>query len=100
MAEAQTQRLVNEEGLVQAVGETIGYGRTMQLCEALWGKVLEADGLPAGGAIASYCCVVFLIPCPGQAHKRQAGSHCDWCCGAGRVTKKVAEAMSKLEPPT
>lgn len=89
-----------EERLVQEVGEKIGYGRTMQLCERLWGEKLEGSGLPKGGAHAVYCCGVFLVPCPGVAHRNSQGPSCDWCCGAGRVTDKVAWAMSRLEPAT
>jgi len=79
------------EVLVKALGEKIGFGYLMQLSEKLWGDILEAQCLPRGGARAAYCCSTFLVPCPacppGEAHK------CDWCCGAGRVTKKVAEAI-------
>src|SRR5437016_4138605 len=82
------------------LGTRIGYGRTMQLCEQLWGESERADGLPAGGSHSVYCCVAFLVPCPGRAHQDGQGHKCDWCCGAGRVTRKVAEAVARLEPTT
>ncbi len=75
----------DETLLVQKVGESIGYGRTMQLCEQLW------DEKDKGAAHATYCCTYFLVSCPGTAHERDES--CPWCCGAGRVTKKVAEAI-------
>lgn len=89
-----------ETALVQAVGDRIGYGRTMQLAQQLWSETLASEGLPPGGAHSVYCCEAFLVPCPNSAHVIGDGHKCDWCCGAGRVTKKVAWAMSKLVPPT
>lgn len=86
----------NEERLVSELGERIGYGRTMQLCERLWGERLATLGLPADGAHATYCCVTFLVPCPGCEPARERGETCDWCCGAQRVTKRVAETICLL----
>lgn len=103
---ARMDRLAsNEESLVRTVGDQIGYGRTMQLCEQLWRETLKKDGLEGGehsALVVTGCCVTFLVPCPGKAHrkKRDEHEHCDWCCGAGRVTEKVAWAISRLEPPT
>ena len=85
--------LVDEEELVRSVGERIGYGLTMRLCEKLWGEYLEELGSPASGAHATYCCVAFLVPCPGCEIARDQGMNCDWCCGAGRVTEKVRDAI-------
>lgn len=91
----------SEESAVRELGDRIGYGRAMQLCEELWSKKLEAQGLPAGGAHAHYCCAAFLVPCPCCVPARQkdedcaCGSSCDWCCGACRVTKRVAQAIEQ-----
>lgn len=98
--ETQVRVLVDEDGQVRALGEHIGYGNLMVLAQKLWAETLRTKhGLDGGYAFAVYCCEMFLVPCPGSAH-RQAEGRCDWCCGAGRVTKKVAWAMSRLEPPT
>lgn len=80
-----------EKELVRLVGERIGYGRTMQLCEQLWDEKMPG----MGAAHATYCCTTFLVPCPGCAPARERNEHCGWCCGAGRVTKKVAEAIAR-----
>lgn len=83
----------SEEQQVMALGKAIGFGRTMQLCEQLWGDVLEQGGTPRGGAHSVGPCVAFLVPCPSNRHPF-TGEHCDWCCGAGRVTERVAKAIA------
>jgi len=91
----------DEDELVRNLGDYIGYGNMMVRAQKLWAETLKKEhGLPGGGAFAVYCCESFLVPCPGRAHKQGEGHNCDWCCGAGRVTEKVAWAMSRLEPPT
>jgi len=79
-----------ERRLVLNLGRRIGFGNMMQLAEALWGDELEAKDLPRGGAHSRGCCVGFLAPCPGCAPGERA---CDWCCGSGRVTERVAKAI-------
>lgn len=86
----------HERSQVRAIGEAIGYGRTMQLCEQLWREKLTPHGM-AGGEHATYCCASMLVSCPGCAEARERGDHCDWCCGAGRVTKRVAEAIEACQ---
>lgn len=89
--------LATEETAVFELGERIGYGRVMQLAEKLWRdanaaaypgteggehSALEMTGVFVGP------CETFLVQCPcRQAHK------CDWCCGSGRITKRVRQAM-------
>ncbi len=82
---AERQMRIEEEA-VRELGKRI---RVMQAAERLWGDALEADGLPRGGAHSVGCCVAFLVPCPGCTDHKT----CDWCCGAGRVTKRVAQAI-------
>lgn len=81
-----------EETAVRQLGELIGYGRTMQLCEQLWGKSLKRDGWPTGGQHSVGPCVAMLVPCPHTGYDGPV--ECDWCCGSGRVTKRVLEAMT------
>lgn len=76
-----------EENAVRDLGEHIGYGNMMQLAERLWNEAQP------GGAHSVGCCVAFLVPCP--CVDRVDRVKCDWCCGAGRVTKRVAEEVVK-----
>jgi hypothetical protein len=76
-----------EELQVKELGDRIGYGRIMHLCEKLWRRSLIAQGYPAGGEFAYGPCVAFMVPCPHL--EKDKGGHCLWCCGAGRVTKHV-----------
>ena len=80
----------------------IGFGRTMQLAEECWREMLEEKGM-AGGEHTTGPCAVFMVPCPHLVVKSNkkwldANGHCDWCCGCGRVTKKVAHAMRAVKP--
>lgn len=77
-----------EENAVRQLGNEIGYGRMMQLAEQVWRKKLMADGL-AGGEHTTGPCAAFMVPCPHP--ERDANGHCDWCCGAGRIAKRIAE---------
>jgi hypothetical protein len=87
-----------EEELVREIGRSIGYGRTMQLCEQLWRKdLVEIHHLPPGGEFAHGPCVAMLVPCPCPKNGRDANDHCDWCCGSHRVTKRVLKAIEELE---
>ncbi len=83
-------QIESEESLVRSLGDSIGYGRIMQLCEKIWN-----EKVPAGGAHSVGPCVWFLVPCPHPEKGRSESYQCNWCCGSGRVTKKVFEAMSK-----
>ena len=78
-----------EENMVREMGNLIGFGYTMQLCEKIWNKMIP------GGALSVGPCVYFLVPCPHpEGDHRLAG--CEWCCGSGRVTKRVREAMPEF----
>ena len=89
-----------EEKLVREIGRSIGYGRTMQLCEQLWREdLVEIHHLKPGGEHTTGPCAAMMVPCPCQKNGRDANGHCDWCCGAGRVTKRVRKAiMATLGP--
>jgi len=79
-----------EAQLVRELGTRIGFGRLMQLAEKEWGDRLESSGLPRGGAHSTGPCVAFLVPCDHNGEEA-----CDWCCGSGRVTARVAAAMKE-----
>ena len=85
-----------EEDLVREVGRSIGYGRTMQLCEQLWREDLVAvHNLPPGGEHSVGPCAALLRPCPCPVKTRGESAHCDWCCGTGRVTERVLRAINE-----
>jgi hypothetical protein len=83
-----------EENAVRQLGEAIGYGRVMQLAEQIWTKDDPIGALTVGTA------TVFLVPCPHPQSGRSANGHCDWCCGSGRVTKKVLKAIEASSAST
>ena len=80
-----------EEMLVRELGERIGYGRTMQLCEKIW------NGKMPGAAHSTGPCVSMLVRCPCPVSGRDKNGHCKWCCGAGRVTKRVLVAIRDFD---
>lgn len=78
--------------IVAAIGKAIGFGRLMQLGQEMWKESLVQKNL-AGGELSIGPCVAMLVPCPcGDP------AHCDWCCGSGRVTERVAQAMRESKP--
>lgn len=74
-----------EEDAARYLGETIGYGRVMQLAEQVWERKTP------GAAHSVGCCTAFLVPCEHVGFANAVA--CDWCCGAGRVTKRVLAAQ-------
>lgn len=89
---------MNEKQAVAVLGEQIGFGRMMQLAEQIWGELNAARGYP-GAQHTTGPCASMLTPCPHLEDEnpewRDENGHCDWCCGAGRVTKRVARAMTE-----
>lgn len=81
--------IVDEEFSVRLLGDAIGYGRVMQLAEQIWNKKTPGAALSVG------CCTAFLVDCPCPDDGKDENGHCDWCCGSGRVTKKVLLAMTR-----
>lgn len=100
----QAPRHAAEEEAVRRLGDQIGYGRVMQLGEEMWRRKMVAMGYPAGSEHSVGPCVCMLERCPHLADDPRsewfdANGHCDWCCGAGRVTKRVAVAMRTTPTP-
>lgn len=93
----QAPRLASEEDAVRHLGDAIGYGRLMQAAEKVWREKAIAQGTP-GSEHTVACCGAFVVPCPHRDPDApdsyfDENGHCDWCCGSGRVTKRVAAAM-------
>jgi len=96
---AQAPRQRAEEQAVRHLGDRIGYGRVMQLAEQIWSEKAKADNL-TGSEHTTGPCASMMEPCPHLEDYPSPdwfddNGHCDWCCGAGRVTKRVAAAMRK-----
>lgn len=94
---AQAPRLAAEEIEVERLGRAIGFGRLMQAAESVWRRVAIDNGTP-GSEHTTGPCASMMEPCPCRVDDPAkdewfAGGHCDWCCGAGRVTNRVARAM-------
>jgi len=78
---------------IEALCERIGYGNVMASASRLWAAKCDAKGEPRGN-FAVGACEVMTVPCPHPASGKDVRGHCDWCCGAGWVTKKVLEAIN------
>jgi len=85
---AQKQEAENE--VIKLIGETMGYGRIMQLGQKFWREQLEEQGL-GGGEFASGPCVSLTVPCGCSSGR------CDWCCGAGWLTEHVKAVKDKMD---
>jgi hypothetical protein len=85
--QAWTRAWFTERESVRALGERIGYGMLMQLATETW-----RDKEP-GSEFGLHCCTTFLVLCPGCAEAKARGEYCQWCCGSGQVTKRVADVI-------
>jgi len=75
---------------VRELGANIGYGNMMDLAEQCWREMFEARGEPTSGVHTCGPSAGNMVPC---LCNETGDDSCDWCCGTGRVTKRVAEAM-------
>ena len=82
---------MREKELVRAIGDAIGYGRTMQLCEEIWREKEIARCGKGGGEHTTGACAFFMVPCPHPI--QDDNGHCEICCGAGRITKGVLKLL-------
>jgi hypothetical protein len=101
--DAQRPMLDAEEAAVKRLGDQIGYGRLMQAAEKVWREINAACGMH-GGEHTTGPCAAMMVPCPCRnpmAEERHpewfTGGHCDWCCGALRVTERVSKAMTNSD---
>lgn len=77
----------DERRVVMNLGLDIGFGRLMQLAERCWREWAATRGLE-GSEHTTGPCAALMVPCPCGAPVK-----CAWCCGSGRVTKRVREAV-------
>ena len=94
-------RMDAEEAEVRRLGDQIGYGRLMQAAESIWREKAIAQGTPGSEHTTGPCAALMVkCGCHEPDPRREWFSdnemvHCDWCCGAGRVTARVRRAMSE-----
>ena len=85
-----------EDSRVTALGSEIGFGRVMQAAEAAWSRVAKELGVPGSNHTVGPGAAL-LVKCPHYEEDAKAAwftrGHCDWCCGSGRVTSRVEQAM-------
>lgn len=94
MLACRDYRLALEKALVKDLGDKIGYGNLMQLCEIAWREKLIAEGMKPGGEFAYGPCAAFMVTCE-HAIKDENG-HCELCCGAGRISKGVKQLVDRM----
>ena len=99
----QAPRIAAEEQAVERLGDEIGYGRLMQAAETVWRRKAIANGTP-GGEHTTGPCASMMVTCPHREDSAEDNhpewfsyGSCDWCCGAGRVTTRVAKAMRQKQ---
>jgi hypothetical protein len=69
------------------LGHMLGFGRVMQATEEFW----RESGETPGGEHTVGPCASMMVVC---THNGRDAKECEWCCGSGRVTKRVALAMA------
>lgn len=77
-----------ERRAVEVMGERMGFGRIMQLAHQIWNE------RQPGMAHVKGPCDAETVRCD---HNGAEGHKCDWCAGAGWVTKRVSEAMKNAD---
>jgi len=78
-----------EKELIAELGESIGFGRIMNLAEECWREVLEPMGF-AGGEFRTGPCVGMTVECG-------CDNGCDWCAGSRWLTKHVKKIKDENE---
>jgi hypothetical protein len=76
-----------EKKLMESLGESMGFGRIMQLANECWREKLKKNNMQ-GGEFVYGPCMALTVPC-GCEEDRKQGKSCDWCCGSLRLTEKV-----------
>jgi hypothetical protein len=99
----QQPRIDAEERAVRELGDAIGYGRLMQCAEKVWRDINRERNME-GAEHTTGPCASMMVRCPHTVDKFKGwldrNGHCDWCCGAGRVTERVAKAMRDFRKST
>lgn len=75
-----------EDVRIQALCEDLGYGRVMHSAEKLWREKVKNGTEHTVGPGA-----ILLVPC--ICRLKGSPTNCNWCCGVGRVTERVMQAI-------
>lgn len=68
---------------VEKICERFGYGRVMQIASESWQEKASSEGTPGEGlVIGPHAVMVVACGCNPEYS-------CQWCCGAGWLTKHV-----------
>lgn len=78
-----------EKPIIEALGESMGYGRIMQLAQECWRDMLNEQGWNPGGEFAFGPCVAMTTKCGCD------GGSCDWCGGSGWLTLHVKKMQDE-----
>lgn len=78
---------------VRHLCQAIGYGRVMNEAERLWREHESTLGHDASIVPAIGPPRRFLVACMCAEARPTRQGDCEWCCGTGRVTKRVRRAM-------
>ena len=99
---------------VKSLGDRIGYGAMYQFAQVCWEEANKEMGLPVGSSFAYGPCLSFTVPCYCVDYRELGlddrmtkdeyevalkklveyyliNNHCDLCCGAGWLTKRVKQ---------
>lgn len=90
-----------EVDAVRQLGEQIGYGNLMSTASEVWASKARANKTDGSNFVVGPCAAMVEI-CPHEFDPTEQyldkNGHCDWCCNAGWVTKRVADEMRKARP--
>lgn len=93
--EAMTPSFSSPREAVKYMAERMGYGFLMATTETLWREKNELENEFPGSEHTVGPCAALLVPC--VCRSAGAPEPCDWCCGAGRVTKRVYIIAHQME---
>lgn len=87
---------MSNKQVVRQLGDYIGYGNLMQLASEIWGEKLAEMNLK-GGEFRVGPCVSGTVECLCVQHRnRHMSTGCNWCNGAGWVTKHVSTVQKNM----
>lgn len=93
MDERLLEQEQREAGRVDTLGRDIGYGRLMQLAEECWRRFNVQQHGKGGAEHTTGPCASMMVKC-ACLETGMLPHECSWCCGAGRVTKRVHDAAT------
>jgi hypothetical protein len=87
-----------EMDAVRQLGDAIGYGSLMTTASEVWASKARVNKTDGSNFTVGPCAAMVEV-CPHEFDPSEKyldeNGHCDWCCGAGWVTKRVGDEMRK-----